>query len=61
MPYETRYYPCPNCQRKPHIRLTEEMKGKVLEIECEFCLHKFDVNEKDTPQAEPDTNTITRE
>lgn len=60
MSYEIRYYPCPKCKRSPHIRFTEDMKDKIIEMECEFCLHKFDVNEKDDPQSKPDTHQITR-
>ena len=60
MPLNIRYYYCPNCKRSPHIRFTEEMKGKIIEIECEFCLHKFEVSEKNTPPANPDTHQITR-
>jgi hypothetical protein len=37
------------------------MKGKILEIECEFCLHTFEVNEKDDPQSKPETHPINRE
>lgn len=61
MSYEVRYYRCPKCKRSPHIRFTEDMKGKILEIECEFCLHTFEVNEKDDPQSKPETNLINRE
>ena len=60
MSYENRYYPCPNCQRKPHIRFTDEMKDKIIEIECEFCLHTFEVDEKHTPQVQADTHMINR-
>lgn len=60
MSHEIRYYLCPNCKRKPHIRFTEEMKDKIIEIECEFCLHKFDVDEKNTTSSQPDTHSIYR-
>ncbi|MEP4888681.1 MAG: hypothetical protein ABJV04_01525 [Aliiglaciecola sp.] len=61
MSFEIRYYTCPHCKRKPHIRFTEDMKGKIIEIECEFCLHAFEIDEKNTPQAQPDTHPINRE
>jgi transcription elongation factor Elf1 len=61
MLYKNRYYGCPNCKRKPHIRFTEDMKDKMIEIECEFCLHKFDVDEKKKPHSQPDTHQINRE
>jgi transcription initiation factor IIE alpha subunit len=60
MPDETRYYLCPNCDRKPHIRYTQEMQGKALEIECEFCLHVFEVDDN-TPKVQPDTHPIYRQ
>lgn len=61
MSYENRYYACPNCHRKPHIRFTADMKDKIIEVECEFCLHKFDVDEKQTPQVQAEIHTINRE
>lgn len=60
MAYQVRYYPCPHCNNIPHIKFTEEMKEKILEIECEACKRVFEVDEKNTPQAESKTHPIYR-
>lgn len=61
MSYQIRYYPCPRCGRHPHIRYTDKMKDKVLKIECEFCLHTFEIDERTTPPVKPDTHPIQRQ
>lgn len=60
MSYEVRHYLCPKCKRSPHIHFSEAMKEKIIEIECEFCLHEFEVDEKNTAQTKPETHQINR-
>lgn len=62
MSYEVRYYQCPNpsCNLKPHIKITEKMKGTIIEMECEYCGEVFEVDEQNTPQAKPETHSIMR-
>lgn len=60
MSHEIRYYPCPHCKRRPHLRFTEDMKAKIIEMECEFCLHTFDVDERNTRQVNPEIDIINK-
>lgn len=62
MSFEVRYYQCPNlsCNLKPHIKITEEMKGAIIEMVCEYCGEKMKIDEKNTPQTKPETHSIMR-
>lgn len=63
MSTETKYYQCPACKRRPHLKLSQEVKAALpnqgVLLECEFCLHEFMVRDT-TPTGAPETHVIRK-